>query len=141
MKTENEVLEEIEKKYDLNFHYLERGFILEAMKIHSDQFRKKEKKTIEERKSEFHFKLSCYAELDKTSLEFFEYWTEHGENDKKMRFEKEKSFDIKKRLERWNRNQKTFNNGNKQQSTYEKHEQAFNALFGSGSPFQISSEG
>jgi len=37
----------------------------------------------------------------------------------------------------WLRNQKTFNNGNQQQSTYEKHEQGFDALFGSGSPFSV----
>lgn len=35
--------------------------------------------------------------------EFIDYWTESGENDKKMRFEKEKSFDISRRLKRWTR--------------------------------------
>lgn len=32
---------------------------------------------------------------------FYEYWTEHGEKDKKMRFEKEKSYNLKSRLTRW----------------------------------------
>ena len=32
---------------------------------------------------------------------FFDYWTEANENGKKMRFEKEKTFDIQRRLERW----------------------------------------
>lgn len=32
---------------------------------------------------------------------------------------------------------KKVNNGNQQQSTYEKHEQGFDALFGSGSPFSV----
>jgi len=32
---------------------------------------------------------------------------------------------------------KKVNNGNQQQSTYEKHEQGFDALFGSGSPFAV----
>lgn len=32
---------------------------------------------------------------------FISYWTEHGENDRKVRFEKEKTFDMKKRLIRW----------------------------------------
>ena len=42
-----------------------------------------------------------------TSLrEFFDYWTEHGDNDKKMRFEKEKSFGIKRRLATWKKNSK-----------------------------------
>jgi len=33
--------------------------------------------------------------------EFFEYWSEHGDNDKKMRFEKEKSFSVERRLKTW----------------------------------------
>jgi hypothetical protein len=37
--------------------------------------------------------------------DFFEYWTEHGEKDKKLRFEKEKTFGIEQRLRTWyNRN-------------------------------------
>ena len=38
--------------------------------------------------------------------DFFEYWTEHGEKDKKMRFEKEKSFGISRRLSTWLRYEK-----------------------------------
>lgn len=40
---------------------------------------------------------------------FIDYWTEHGEKDKKARWEKEKVFDIKKRMERWKRNNKSSN--------------------------------
>lgn len=36
--------------------------------------------------------------------EFFDYWTEHNENGKKMRFEKEKTFEISRRLARWSKN-------------------------------------
>jgi len=36
--------------------------------------------------------------------ECYEYWTEHGEHDKKMRFEKQSSFNIELRLRRWNKN-------------------------------------
>lgn len=36
--------------------------------------------------------------------EFFDYWSEHGVRDKKMRFEKEKSYDLTKRLARWSKN-------------------------------------
>jgi hypothetical protein len=39
---------------------------------------------------------------------FIEYWTESGNNDKLMRFEKEKSFDISRRLKTWESNQKKF---------------------------------
>ena len=35
---------------------------------------------------------------------FFSYWSEHGEQDRKFRKEKEKSFDVKKRLGTWKRN-------------------------------------
>jgi len=45
---------------------------------------------------------------------FYLYWTEHGDNDLKMRFEKEKTFGLKQRLERWNKN-----NFNKQQEPVE----------------------
>lgn len=36
--------------------------------------------------------------------EFFNYWTECNENGAKMRFEKEKVFDIARRLARWHKN-------------------------------------
>lgn len=36
--------------------------------------------------------------------EFWEYWTEHNENGRKMRFEMEKVFSIKRRLATWKRN-------------------------------------
>jgi len=35
--------------------------------------------------------------------EFAEYWTEAGPRDKKMRFEKQTSFDINRRLKTWNK--------------------------------------
>lgn len=38
--------------------------------------------------------------------EFYDYWTECSDNGKKMRFEKESVFDVKKRLARWNYNAK-----------------------------------
>ncbi|WBC28440.1 hypothetical protein RPMD05_56 [Rhodobacteraceae phage LS06-2018-MD05] len=41
--------------------------------------------------------------------DFISYWTEHGEKDRKMRFEKETSFDISRRLKTWKRNQDKFN--------------------------------
>jgi len=36
--------------------------------------------------------------------DFYDYWTEHGEKDKKMRYEKETSFNLDARLNRWNKN-------------------------------------
>lgn len=70
--------------------------------------KKQKGKTIQERKMDFIKKMSNYnVSYDVQMLkDFFNYWTEHGEKDKKMRFEKETSFDIGKRLERWSRNSK-----------------------------------
>jgi hypothetical protein len=47
-------------------------------------------------------------------IEFYEYWTEHGPKDRKMRFEKEKSFGIARRLDTWFKNKEKFNNNGKQ---------------------------
>ena len=61
------------------------------------------------------FKNSLRPFLDqygKTLLtEFFEYWSEHGDNDMKFRKEKETSFSIDRRLKTWKRNQDKFKGG------------------------------
>ena len=36
-------------------------------------------------------------------IDFEEYWTEHGEKDKKMRFEKQKTFGLSRRLSSWSK--------------------------------------
>jgi hypothetical protein len=67
----------------------------------------KEIDNIEERKSKFYASLSLFVdEYPKKMLrEFYDYWTEHGDKDKKLRFEKEKTFGIEQRLRTWyNRN-------------------------------------
>ena len=73
-----------------------------------------EKLTIQERKDEFC--RICYNMLVNESItDFLEYWTEHSINGKKMRFEKEKVFDIKRRWGTWVKNNKKWNkivNGN-----------------------------
>lgn len=81
----------------------------ELIREYADQFKNPPKKTIEERKRDF-WRGVCNVPgefTDALVLGFYEYWTEHSEGAKKMRFEKEKVFDIKKRLDRWKRNQKT----------------------------------
>jgi hypothetical protein len=51
------------------------------------------------------FSLLAQKENDKLSNEelnnFISYWTESGINDKKLRFEKEKSFGVKRRISTW----------------------------------------
>ena len=53
----------------------------------------------------FHASENCIEDWD----EFVAYWTEHGENDRKMRFEKEKVFGIGRRLATWSKNYKPKN--------------------------------
>lgn len=71
----------------------------------------KGKKNIESRKADFKKSLIPFLDLYSEDLlkNFFEYWTEHGERDKKMKFEKQKSFGIKLRLSTWSKNDKKFN--------------------------------
>lgn len=75
-----------------------------------EEKKKKKKPSINERKIDFlkkvnEFKDEFSGELRK---EFWEYWTEHGDNDTKMRFEKQTSFSIKRRLGTWKRNSKNY---------------------------------
>ena len=68
---------------------------------------KEKEETINERKQSFRQSLSFYNKenLNKYPkhlyVDFEMYWTEHGEKDKKMRFEKEKTFGIPQRLSTW----------------------------------------
>lgn len=45
-------------------------------------------------------------------VDFFEYWSEHGDSDKKFRKEKETSFCLGRRLKTWERNSKEFSKKN-----------------------------
>lgn len=70
-----------------------------------------EQLTIEQRKKDFYKSLLAYsADYTKQMLnEFYEYWSEHGEKDKKFRKEKQTSFDIKRRLKTWKKRDDEFN--------------------------------
>jgi len=78
----------------------------------TEQNRTKQNKTLEERKEEFKeltkaawLKLGGANYLAEGEVKkFFGYWSEHGENDKKMRFEKQSSFGIGRRLGTWKSN-------------------------------------
>lgn len=69
------------------------------------------KKTLEDRKEQF--KKDCYPYMEKYGKDlltnFFLYWSEHSERGVKMRFEKEKVFNIKLRLQTWAKNDKEWN--------------------------------
>ncbi|MCY1719113.1 hypothetical protein OU798_02080 [Prolixibacteraceae bacterium Z1-6] len=83
----------------------------------------KKVKNIEERKKDFAQSLSQYEEKYGRDMlnSFYDYWTEHGDNDKKMRFEKEKSFGLARRLSTWKSNENKYetnrkSNGNRFES-------------------------
>lgn len=82
-----------------------------ALKLAGDTPSDTQKEALETRKHAFGEKLVPYIEQYGKVLirEFFDYWTEHNENGRKMRFEKEKTFEISRRLARWSKN----NNNNK----------------------------
>lgn len=70
----------------------------------------KNEKNKKERASLFAEKVFNNNGYDKETLsEFIDYWTESGDNDKKLRFEKEKVFDINRRIKTWMRNQEKWN--------------------------------
>tara|TARA_R110000803_G_scaffold44129_1_gene93558 strand:+ start:270 stop:821 length:552 start_codon:yes stop_codon:yes gene_type:complete len=64
------------------------------------------KDNIEYRLADFKKSLQQFlSEFDKKTLnEFYLYWTEKKPNGKKMRYEMEKTFDIGRRLKRWDSN-------------------------------------
>ena len=78
---------------------------------------KKAKKSIDDRKTEFGESLSSFKGTYSNDmlLQFYEYWTECGDNDKHMRFEKQKTWSLKARLKRWSDNNSNFSRPNKQE--------------------------
>jgi len=78
---------------------------------------KERKETIIERKKKFedfinetlNKKRQKYLSFNEDIKEFFEYWSEYGPKDKKMRFEKQTSFSCERRLDTWFKNKKRFN--------------------------------
>jgi len=92
--------------------------VINADKYQIDETEQKEVKTVKSVKSIedriYEFKKSLVPHLDKygkTVLKnFSDYWTEKSPRGSKMRFEKEKVFDVSRRLATWSRN--NFNNTN-----------------------------
>lgn len=66
----------------------------------------KVKESIDSRKLKFSDSLKPFLDTygKDTLNDFYGYWTEKSEKDKKMRFEKQTSFDIKRRLTTWTKN-------------------------------------
>ena len=78
--------------------------------------------TLDIRKHTFGERLIPYIPMYGKQMirQFFDYWTETSLNGKKMRFEKEKTFEVPKRLARWNMNNGNYNNKN---MNYEQRQQ------------------
>lgn len=78
--------------------------------------------TIDERALIFRDKVAEFLpEYPKEMLrQFYDYWTEKNEGGRRLRFEMQKVFDLKRRLKTWSNNEKKRNYGNgKQQITPE----------------------
>ena len=73
------------------------------------------KKDINERKAEFKNSLQSLFFNENDLNDFYLYWTEHGINDKKMRWEKEKSFGLERRIATWMKNKQNFTNKNQKE--------------------------
>ena len=98
----------------LNYHIRDKMYIY--FKISKDKCTfnwYKAKKTISDRIEDFRLKVEIEAlglNIDKNSLkEFIDYWTEHSEKSTKFRMELQRTFEIKKRLERWIKSTKQTN--------------------------------
>jgi hypothetical protein len=85
-----------------------------ADKNREDKIIKDNIKDINTRKREFYNSLIPFLDFYSKDMlkDFFEYWSEHGENDKKFRKEKEKSFNLELRLKTWFKRSKEFKEKN-----------------------------
>lgn len=83
---------------------------IQTTPIEESKESKEEKNNIDSRKTSFANSLKPFVGVYSKEMlnEFYFYWTEHGVNDKKMRFEKQTSFDINLRLLNWNKRSESF---------------------------------
>jgi hypothetical protein len=85
---------------------LKQGSSIKEVDKEEEKDNKKNPATFDSRKRTFANSLAFYLETYGKEMirEFYDYWTEHGEQDKKMRFEKQSSFNLELRLKRWDKN-------------------------------------
>ena len=98
---------------------------------------------IDSRKLKFAESLKIYLDSYGKDLmnDFFKYWTEPNKTNTKLKFELEKTWSVKLRLERWAKNNKNFNsgnNGNKQQTADERLQAAKSRILGEDPEFSKS---
>lgn len=79
---------------------------LDSVGGHQTDIKRTPEQELKERKLAFGMQLKPFGEIYPRPMlaEFYDYWTEVKEGGRKMRFEKEKTFEIAKRLARWKKN-------------------------------------
>lgn len=79
---------------------------LDNVSGHQTDTKRTPEQELKDRKLAFGMQLKPFSEMYPRPMlvEFYDYWTEVKEGGRKMRFEKEKTFEIAKRLARWKRN-------------------------------------
>lgn len=79
---------------------------LDSIGGHQADTKRTPEQELKERKLAFGMQLKPFNGKYQRSMlaEFYNYWTEVKEGGRKMRFEKEKTFEIAKRLARWSKN-------------------------------------
>lgn len=88
----------------------------------------KKEKSLEERETEFRQKVKDIAQKQPMTYtqeminDFCDYWTEHNESNSKLRYDKEKFFDIERRLKRWLDNKEKWRAPNRQNKPIAKAE-------------------
>lgn len=79
---------------------------LDSIGGHQTDTKRTPEQELKERKLAFGMQLKPFGEIYPRPMlaEFYDYWTEVKEGGRKMRFEKEKTFEVAKRLARWSKN-------------------------------------
>lgn len=102
----------IKDNIDLGFDIKDEQMLKQVFEQISELYingNKDEIEDINKREINFKEKVFLFSDYSEDMLtDFFNYWSQHGENDKKMLFEKQRSFEIKKRLQTWKKNESKF---------------------------------
>lgn len=108
--TGNELERKIGHILDLEEFGLGQGYVVLGFDFkHLTKQERPTKANLEKRKKAFGLSLKPFTQEHGGKYprgmvnDFFEWWTEHGANDHKMRYEKRESFDISRRLATWYR--------------------------------------
>lgn len=98
------------------------NYAIREEEIKVDKIRKD---NIEDRKREFIYELTPFVKEYGTDMinKFFSHWSEMNKGGRKMRFEKEKTWDLKRRLQKWKSNDETnFGRNKSEKSKSSRHQ-------------------